>query len=200
MLPPSDILFAAAVTSILRPRLAIEIGTASGSSAAIIGKMIALRQAQADHVPSGPLVHTIDRKSEYVLDRAKPVGFAIETMTPELRDRVIVHAPQDSAFCRALVLDGELPFAFIDGNHRHPWPLADVLQVQQLMKSGWICLHDIDLPGVSERALAAGEQVAYLPAYGAKHVFDFWPYAKIQAGNIGVIRIPADRSLPSDLC
>lgn len=131
MLPTPDIFFAAAVTSILQPRLAIEIGTACGSSAAIIGKMIALRQAQVGHVTSEPLVHTIDRKAEYVLDRAKPGGFAIETMTPELRDRVIVHAPQDSAFCRALVLDGELSFAFIDGNHRHPWPLADVLQLQQ---------------------------------------------------------------------
>jgi Methyltransferase domain len=195
MLPPQDIFFAAAVTSILRPGLAIEIGTASGSSAAIIGKMIALRQAQTGHVPSGTLVHTIDRKAEYVLDQAKPVGFGIEQITPELRDRVIVHAPQDSAFCRALVQDGELPLAFIDGNHRHPWPLADVLQVQQLMKSGWILLHDIDLPRLTERARAAGQQVAHTPDHGAKHVFDFWPHEKIQSGNIGVIKIPADRSL-----
>src|SRR5690242_8403175 len=43
MLGSSDIFFAAAVTSILRPRIALEIGTASGFSAAIIAKMMALR-------------------------------------------------------------------------------------------------------------------------------------------------------------
>src|SRR5436190_23349682 len=60
MLPPSDVFFAAAVTSILAPGLAIEVGTASGYSAAIIAKMIALREAQDARSPSGPLVHTID--------------------------------------------------------------------------------------------------------------------------------------------
>ena len=66
------------------------------------------------------------------------------------------------------------------------------------MKSGWILLHDIDLPGLIERALAAGQQVAHTPVHGAQHVFDFWPYEKIRSGNIGVIRITANRSLLKD--
>jgi predicted O-methyltransferase YrrM len=194
MLPGPDIFFAAAVTSILRPRVAIEIGTASGSSAAIIAKMIALRQAEAGTVTSEPLVHTIDNKANYVFDATRSVGFAIELMTPELRDRIVVHAPQDSSHCRQLFAAGELTFAFIDGNHRHPWPLVDVMQVQQVMEHGWILMHDVDLPGHIERAVAAGQQVDHAPVYGAKHVFDLWPHEKIRAGNIGVIRIPAGRS------
>ena len=194
MLPRPDIFFAAAVTSILRPWVAIEIGTASGSSAAIIAKMIALRQAEAGTVTSEPLVHTIDNKANYVFDATKPVGFAIELMTPELRDRIVLHTLQDSSHCRQLLQARELTFAFIDGNHRHPWPLLDMLQVQQVMESGWILMHDVDLPGHIERAVAAGQQVDHAPAYGAKHVFDLWPHEKVRAGNIGVIRVPADRS------
>ena len=55
-------------------------------------------------------------------------------------------------------------------------------------------MHDVDLPGQIERAVAAGQQVDHAPVYGAKHVFDLWPHEKIRAGNIGVIRIPADHS------
>ena len=94
MLSRPDIFFAAAVTSILRPRVAIEIGTASGTSAALIAKMIALRQTEAGAVTSQPLVHTIDHKPTYVLDASKAVGFAVEFTTPELRPRIVVHAPQ----------------------------------------------------------------------------------------------------------
>lgn len=193
MLTPPDIFFAAAVTSILRPQVAIEIGTASGSSAAIIAKMIALWQEQAGATSSRPVVHTIDNKTDYVFDSAKPVGFAIDLMTPELRDRIAVHAPQDSSHCCQLLGGNELTFAFVDGNHRHPWPLFDVLQIQQLMKRGWILLHDINLPDLIKRAVAAGQEVVHEPVYGAKYVFDFWPDEKISAGNIGAIKIPADR-------
>ena len=194
MLPRPDIFFAAGVTSILRPRVAIEIGTASGSSAAIIAKMIALRQAEAGAATSEPLVHTIDNKANYVFDATKPVGFAIELMTPELRDRIFVHTRQDSSHCRQLLQARELTFAFIDGNHRHPWSLVDVLQAQQVMKHGWILMHDVDLPGLIERVVAAGQEVDHASVYGAKHVFDLWPHEKVRAGNIGVIRIPADHS------
>jgi hypothetical protein len=92
------------------------------------------------------------------------------------------------------LLDGtEVTFAFVDGNHRHAWPLSDVMEIQQLMKSGWILMHDIDLPGQIECAIAAGRLVEQTSASGAKHVFEFWPWEKIRSGNIGAIQIPADR-------
>ena len=71
----------------------------------------------------------------------------------------------------------------------------DVLQIEQVMGEGWILLRDVDLPGLIERVAATGQVVDHEPVYGAKHVFDFWPYQKIQAGNIGAIRLPPDRSL-----
>jgi hypothetical protein len=68
-----------------------------------------------------------------------------------------------------------------------------VLRVEQLMQRGWILMHDVDLPGLIERAVAAGRKVDHVPVYGAKHVFDLWPYEKVRSGNIGAIRIPKNR-------
>ncbi|HEX3818176.1 MAG TPA: class I SAM-dependent methyltransferase [Chthoniobacterales bacterium] len=199
MLPPPDIFFAAAVTSILAPAIAIEIGTASGFSAAILAKIIALRQAEKGAPTATPFFHTIDYKDRYVADPGLPVGFAIERITPELRDRIAIHPLQDSSFCEQLVQAGALFFAFVDGNHQHPWPLLDVLRLQALMTGGWILLHDINLPTLITRARAEGQTVEFAPTFGAKHVFDFWPGEKIQAGNIGAVKIPRERESLGEL-
>jgi Methyltransferase domain len=199
MLAPSEIFLTAAVTSILGPSLAIEIGTASGFSAAIIAKMIALRQTERGSVEAGPLVHTIDKKADFVFDRAQPIGFAIDLLTPELRDRIALHPLRDSSFCESLTSNGELRFAFVDGSHQHPWPLTDVLCLQRLMESGWILMHDIDLPATIARSRTQGHGLDLAPAFGAKHVFDFWPDKRIAAGNIGAVKIPRDRRLLDEL-
>ncbi len=200
MLSAPEIFFAAAVTSILGPQLAIEIGTASGSSAAILAKIIVLRQEEeAGRSGKAPVLHTIDKKAEYVFDATKPVGFAIELVAPELRDLIVVHPLQDSSHIPKLIRDHSLTFAFIDGNHRHPWPLVDLMQIQQVMQSGaWILLHDIDLPGLIERALAAGQKVDHPISSGAKYLFDYWPDKKIRSGNIGVVRLPEGHSSLGD--
>ncbi|HEY2801183.1 MAG TPA: class I SAM-dependent methyltransferase [Chthoniobacterales bacterium] len=193
MLSRTDVFFAAAVTSILHPPTMLEIGTASGFSATIFAKMIALRDAKRDVANAAPLVQTIDKSADFVFDRTKRVGFAIDLVAPELRPRIAVHPLHDSSFCRDLVHDRSLRFAFIDGNHRHPWPLTDVLRIQDLMESGWILLHDIDLPAVIACAPAEGQAADLEPAAGAKNIFDFWPDEKIKAGNIGAVKLPVDR-------
>ncbi len=190
MLPPPDTFFAAACTSILNPPVAIEIGTASGFSAAVLAKIMALRREQDGSRLDGILVHTIDYKAQAPDDPTKPVGFGIALIAPELLPHIAVHPLKESSRCHELVPPGELAFAFVDGNHRHPWPLLDVLRVQQVIRDGWILLHDIDLPGLTERARAAGEQIAHFPGAGAQHVFDFWPGEKVSGGNIGAIKTP----------
>ena len=193
MLAKPEIFFAGAVTSILAPAVAFEIGTASGFSAAILAKTLALRESERGMVGSGPLVHTIDKRVDFVFDPTQPVGFAVDLVAPELRLRIAIHPRQDSSFCASLTKRGELKFAFVDGNHRHPWPLTDVLRIQDLMKDGWILMHDVDLPAVIETARNAGQGYDLTPVYGAKHVFDFWPGDKIRSGNIGAVKIPRDR-------
>ncbi len=185
MMPRPDLLFAAGVASLLRSKVTVEIGTASGFSAAVLGKVIALRWQESGPLRDGPLLHTIDLKAEDQRAQTHLVGYAIALVTPELRERFCVHPLRDATCARELVLPNEMTFAFVDGNHQHPWPLHDVLQLQSLMPHGWILLHDIDLP-----ALAGG---AYRPRFGAKHVFDHWPDEKIGAGNIGAIKLPTNR-------
>jgi hypothetical protein len=197
MLTGSEIFFAGAVSSILNADVAIEIGTASGFSAAVFAKIISLRQAASDRLSNGTFVHSIDKRSVCREDPSKPIGFAIEAMVPELRDRLSLHLEGDSSVCRE-ILRAERMIGFVDGNHRHPWPLCDVLEICCLMKHGWILMHDIDLPDVIERALAAGERVDYEPVSGAKHVFESWPGKRIRSGNIGAIQIPDDRDSLQD--
>lgn len=184
MMPPPDLYFASGVASLLRSELVIEIGTASGFSAAVLAKVTALRWQENGEVPS-PLLHTIDLKAEDQRAELHRVGFAVERVVPELRDRIVIHPLHDATHARTLIGNRKMTLALVDGNHQHPWPLHDVLQLQKLMPRGWILLHDIDLP-----ALADG---TFEPRYGAKHVFDFWPDEKIAAGNIGAIKLPEDR-------
>jgi len=193
MLTRPDLLFAGAVASILRPAFMIEIGTASGFSAAVLAKTISLRLKEQGCFVTGPIVHTIDKKTQYPVDPNQPVGFAIDLVSPGLRNLVAVHPLQDSSYCAQLVERRNLTFAFVDGNHQHPWPLLDVLRIHRLMRTGWILLHDIDLPGMITRARAAGQQITHPSGAGAKYVFDSWPSEKIGAGNIGAIKICEDR-------
>lgn len=186
MMPAPDLFFAGGVTSLLQPRMALEIGTASGFSAAVLAKVLALRWEETGGMPEGPLLHTIDLKAEDQRAETRPIGYAIEQVVPELRAKIGVHPLRDSTYARELVRGTELTLGFVDGNHQHPWPLHDVLQLQALMPCGWLLLHDIDLP-----AIAGG---AYEPRFGAKYVFEHWPAEKIGAGNLGAIRLPNDRS------
>lgn len=196
MLSPPDVFFVAAVTSILGPRRMLEVGTGSGFSTSIFAKVIALRRAAAGFDGAGIFVHTIDRKEEHVdRDVKNPIGFGIGVIAAELSAHIAVHTSQDSSLARELFLPGELPFAFIDGNHQHPWPLFDVLQVVLLMPGeSWILMHDVDLPDAIAAALASGQAVPYPPRFGPKYVFDFWPDEKIRAGNVGAVRVPTRTS------
>ena len=94
--------------------------------------MISLRLEEQGCVVAGPIVHTIDKKTHYPLDTNQPVGFAIDLVSPGLRDLVAVHTLQDSSCCAQLVERRDLTFAFVDGNHQHPWPLLDVLRIHRL--------------------------------------------------------------------
>ena len=195
MLSPPEIFFAAGVTSILSPRMALEIGTASGFSAAIIAKMMALRLEESGSSNGTTLVHTIDKNATYSFDHSKPIGFGIELMAPELRKRIALHPRCESSRCGDIVRKGETTLGFIDGNHRHPWPLSDLMQLLQVMEKGWILLHDIDLPGMVERARAAEQAVECEPDSGAKLIFEHWSGRKISSGNIGAIEVPLDLDL-----
>lgn len=183
---PANLSFLSAVTSAIGATRMLEIGTASGASSALLASIAASTLAEQNLKPDGILLDTIDKKSHCLFDESKPIGFMIAELAPELAPHISVHVNQDSFLARSLAHPGSVDLAFIDGNHQHPWPLIDLLNILPLMRSGaWLVLHDTNLPAVAA--------VLGLPQrYGAKWIYDSWPGRKVGSDNIGAIALPQD--------
>ncbi len=187
----SDYLFLTAVASILAPVRAVEIGTSSGFSSAILAAALHRRHPQI----RGPLVDTIDFHSRYLVDQTKPIGFEIPELLPQLPDVVRVHTSRDSDFVRELARRDELAFVFIDADHQHPWPVLDLLRVAPFVrKGGWILLHDIQLGAMGVSAREKGEPLGHGAPFGAEWLFERWPFPKITGGNIGAVQLPLNKT------
>jgi len=185
-----DACFLAATASVLAPLRALEIGTSTGFSAALLGAVLRHRHPTV----SGPLVDTIDLHSRYVLDASKPIGFEIAQIAPASADAVRVHTGRESNIVRELVRPGELRLVFIDADHQHPWPLLDVLRVAPFVQSGgWIVLHDIELGMLATSRPEGAGGLSFGTPSGAQWLFESWPFAKISGGNIGAIQLPIDK-------
>jgi hypothetical protein len=182
----ADIFFLSALIGALGARNALEIGAASGLSAALIVATIARGFEERGEPVSGTLAHTIDRQERCLFNENKPIGFVIPEIVPALADRVEVHTNSDSSSSEKYAGKESLTFAFIDGNHQHPWPLLDALHLLPLMRPGsWMAMHDIANPPGREAA-----QVRM----GAQWVFDEWPARTIKGGYIGAVQVPERRS------
>lgn len=183
-----DFFFLTCLVSILAPRRVVEIGTLTGFSTAII--------AAAIHHQHGPqpgfAVETIDNHTQCIIDESRPVGFEILNLIPDLASTVRIHTGRESDVVREIAERGEFGLAFIDADHRHPWPLLDVLRLAPYLQArGWIALHDIQLGSFGQAERDAGKPVDANP-YGAEWLFDRWPFRKIRSFHIGAIELPAD--------
>jgi stage V sporulation protein SpoVS len=183
----ADARFLSALTSILRPPHAVEIGTLTGFSAALIAAAIARRYVTTN----GLLVDTIDAREQCLIDETRPTGFEIAEIAPELAGIVRLHAPCDSQIIGQLAHREELRFVFIDANHCHPYPLLDLLRCAPYTRpEGWVVLHDIQL-GISGRENSGAASTS---PFGAEWLFEAWPFRKISGDNIGAVQLPVDRS------
>lgn len=186
----TDYFFLIAFASILAPRHAVEIGTSTGFSSALIASALHRRHPELP----GPLVDTIDLHSEYLVDRTKPIGFEIPEVLPELPGIVRLHPGRQSDFVRELAKPNELAFVFIDADHQHPWPLLDLLRVAPYVRSGgWILLHDIRLGTMGVTAKERDYPLSYGAPFGAEWLFDRWPFRKINGFNIGALQLPSNK-------
>ena len=176
----------------VRPAVTVEIGVASGVSSRVLA--CALR---AFEVPSARLI-SVDLAERCYFDESYPVGAAMDTAPALVRD-VVELFPGSSAVdaCRR-VRRASVEFAFIDGDHRHPAPVLDLIALlPALAPRAWVALHDIELPEI-----AKAYRNEFSGATGAHKLFHAWPYERVQPdhanpalNNIGAIRMPAD---PSD--
>ena len=182
-----DYFFLTCLVSILAPRRVIEIGTLTGFSTAIIAA--AIHHQHPDR--TGIAVESVDLHTVCSIDKSRPIGFEIPDLIPDLVSTVRVHTGRESAVVREIAERGEFGLAFIDADHRHPWPLLDVLRLAPYLQSGaWIVLHDIQLGTAGKIERAAGKQLEAGTPYGAEWLFDAWPFRKIRSFHIGAIELP----------
>jgi predicted O-methyltransferase YrrM len=182
-----DYFFLTAFVSILAPHRVIEIGTLTGFSAAIIAAAISRQHGNVDAI----CVETIDAAAQCIVAETRPVGFEISELIPELVSTVRVHPQRKSDFVRHLSAMGKFDLGFIDANHRHPWPLLDMLRLAPaLQPGGWIVLHDIQLATYGQEQREAGQALEGETPYGAERLFNGWPFRKIRSRHIGAIELP----------
>jgi hypothetical protein len=191
-----DYFFLTCLVSILAPRRVIEIGTLTGFSTAIIAAAIHRqhRPLSGSGLPSGRneiTVETIDSQTHCIIDKKRPIGFEIPDLIPDLVSTVRIHTGHESDFVREIAAPGEFGLAFIDADHRHPWPLLDVLRLAPYIESGgWILLHDIQLGTYGESEREAGKQPEGGTPFGAEWLFERWPFRKVRSFHIGAIELP----------
>jgi cephalosporin hydroxylase len=186
-----DCFFLTALVSILAPRRVIEIGTLTGFSAAVIAAAIHRQHGNRGEIS----VETIDALTHCLIDETRPIGFEIPELIPDLASMVRVHTGRKSDYVRELGLRDEFALGFIDADHRHPWPLLDVLRLAPYIQSaGWIALHDIQLGTHGRKEKAAGRSLEGETPYGAEWLFDRWPFRKIRSAHIGAIELPARKA------
>lgn len=186
----TDFYFLTAFVSILAPARVIEIGTLTGFSAAVIAAALDRRHGRENPA----FVDTIDLRSRCLIDETRATGFEIPELIPNFTWRARLHIPHDSSFVRELARPNELELGFIDADHRHPWPLLDLLRLAPFVRSGgWIVLHDIQLGTTGRSMAAAGKPFRWGAPDGAEKLFARWPFRKISGGNIGAVQMPNDK-------
>lgn len=163
-------------------RTAVEVGTASGVSTAVLWHALSLTADAFE-------VHSYDLKPTYYLDDSRRVGDAARQMLPrELVSHIAFHSPGTAMSVAERFGRGSLGLVFIDANHLHPWPSLDLLALLDVLEPGAeVILHDINLP------VRHPEH----PHWGVKHLFDAIDAPKqTDVGhlpNIGSVWSPDDR-------
>jgi predicted O-methyltransferase YrrM len=187
-----DYFFLTCLVSILAPRRVVEIGTLTGFSTAIIAAAIYHQHGIRDRIT----VETVDSHTHCSIDTSRPIGFEIPELIPDLVSTVRVHTGRESDVVAEIAAPGEFGLAFIDADHRHPWPLLDLLRLAPyIRKQGWIVLHDIQLGTYGRAERAGGRQLESGTPYGAEWLFERWPFRKIRSFHIGAVELPARREI-----
>lgn len=180
----------------IRPRRMVEIGVATGASTAL------LLHALTDAGLGGEgVLQSYELLPYLYFDRSKPVGCLVPELAGGLEGLWRMHVGKTAKEAGKDFSGDGLTLVFIDGDHRHPAPTADLLWLMPALADGaWVALHDIDLPNVAlAHERRTGEKVGWHQR-GAKELFDGWPFEKIRGGtigedcggmNIGAIRVPA---------
>lgn len=162
---------------------AVEIGTATGFSTAVLASALALR-GDDFYVSSFDLYRTWNR------DESRAVGDAAREIVPELMDHISFLTEKTCADISDRFEPGTVDFLFIDANHGHPFPALDLLvPLDRLAPGAIVVLDDINLPVIHPQ----------FEDWGAHHLFYELQVEKVegafhQSGHagMGLFRLPVD--------
>lgn len=175
-----DATFLTELVDAVKPTLVLELGVAAGASSAAI--LYALDRLPN---PEGRTLRSADISPRCYFDPSHPVGDAVQTMYPAHRATWELWTTHNARRLAELSTGADL--AFIDGNHGHPWPVLDLLQLAPSLKPGsWVVLHDTQLPVLYPK----------WPNWGPNFLFSGWPFNKVHdhgtAPNIAAVQLPLD--------
>lgn len=191
---PIDALFLGEMVRATRPRTIIEIGVAAGCSTAT------LAWAASRHA-ADPRIIALDALEHWYLDPTRPVGCAAPEMLAGERDAlraIRIHGACTALDVPRLCADRSVDLAFIDADHRHPWPLLDALAILDALRDdSWILAHDTRLVELAAKQERKTGQPAPWAQQGPAYLFRAWPgrtiHAATKSGNIAALQVPSDR-------
>lgn len=195
-----DAMFLYDMVAGVRPERIIEIGVASGGSTSLLLRALADAGLTARDERGEARLRSFDLHPFCYFDRTRPVGSAVAEMCPDLADGLDLRRGMTAIDAGRLLAGGGAALAFVDGDHRHPAPTADVLALAPALAPGaWIVLHDIDLPAAAKRYEANHATRVDWHHAGAEVLFEHWPFEKLRgagdAANIGAVRVPTGRAM-----
>lgn len=177
----------------IRPEIVVEVGVASGvSSAALLSALSTIGASDE------PRLHSYDIMTRCYFDESRAVGEAVQEMVARLAgDQLLTRGGARTA--GEQLPNASVRLAFIDANHGHPAPVADLIDLGPCLAPGaWVLLHDIRL----SRAMLERDPASERAVYGPEVLFDGWPGEKVRgvrfSSNIGAIRVDRPDELTPD--
>ncbi len=174
-----DSIFLLELLRLTRPRGIIEIGVASGYSTKVLSSKL-------QEIDSTGAIYSFDRLTHFYADDAYRLGALLYDENGKMPGNVHLFPGVPSHHISSLLRDKlRLHFAFIDGEHRHPQPLIDLIHVLPVLEPGsLVVLHDVNLPDLFE-----GRHLEH----GSRALFRSWNGHKVLprslTPNIGAIRL-----------
>ena len=176
-IPPGDAIFLASFIARVRPKHMVEIGVASGYSSAFILTIARELNLFSD----GPFLFSYDLEEKLPNNT---VGQFLEQHHADLKPRWSLNTKKTMID----ILEGNAPFppvngpflAFVDGGHRHPWPMVDVVGLaRKVQQPFWAILQDYEMVEQWYNSAIEFGVPVNTPVRGVNIAASVWPGKKL---------------------